>query len=44
MLTLQIPDELESQFLALVAQEHTTPEQFIGKPINQCRACFITNR
>lgn len=38
MLTLQIPDELETEFLALVEQDHSTPELFIQKLIDQYRA------
>lgn len=38
MLTLQIQDELETQLLTLAQQEHTTPELFIQKLINQYTA------
>lgn len=41
MLTLQIPDELESKFCALVEREHTTPELFIQKLINQYNSPII---
>lgn len=38
MLTLQVNDELETTLRALVEREHTTPELFIQKLINQYSA------
>jgi predicted transcriptional regulator len=38
MLTLQVDDELETKLRALVEREHTTPELFIQKLINQYSA------
>ncbi len=40
MLTLQINDELETKLCALVEREHTTPELFIQKLINQYSAAI----
>lgn len=38
MLTLQVDDELETKLRALVEREHTTPELFIQKLINEYSA------
>lgn len=38
MLTLQVDDEFETKLRVLVEREHTTPELFIQKLINQYSA------
>jgi predicted DNA-binding protein len=38
MLTIKIDDELETKLRALIEREHTTPDLFIQKLINQYSA------